>query len=80
MPAIVAATGTPLSSGRAGAFAGILFRFLILALGAFVILKLTRFSLRAAFAGLFLPVGAVVLEAVYQLIYERRRNRPDPPL
>ncbi len=68
---IVNAVGTPRSTGGLGAAAWILFRFIVLVLGAFVILKFTKISLYAAFTGLFCSVAAVVLEAVFELTYER---------
>ena len=54
-----------------GAVAWTLFRFIILVLGAFVILKWTKISLPAACFGLFLSVGAVVLEAIFEMTYAR---------
>lgn len=68
---VVQSLGAAASSGTLGAFAWILFRFIVLVLGAFVILRFTKFSLPAAFAGLFVPVGAVILEALFELIYAR---------
>ena len=69
--AVVNLLGTPDSTGLLGAIAWMLFRFVILVTGAFVILKFTKISLPAASAGLFLSVGAVVLEAIFELKYER---------
>lgn len=68
---IVNALGTPRSTGGLGAAAWILFRFIVLVLGAFVILKFTQINVYAAFTGLFASVGAVVLEAIFELTYER---------
>ncbi|MDQ6676991.1 MAG: ATP synthase subunit I [Acidobacteriota bacterium] len=68
---VVKSLGTAGSSGTPGAFAWILFRFIILAMGAFVILRFTKISLYAALAGLFVPVGAVILEAIFELTYAR---------
>ena len=61
------ATGaTPSQSGQ-----GIVFRFLLryvlMALGAYVILTVSPASLNGLLAGLFLPVAAVACEAVYEL-------------
>lgn len=67
----VNALGTLQSTGGLGAAAWILFRFILLVLGAFVILKFTQISMYAALAGLFVSVGAVVLEAIFELTYER---------
>jgi hypothetical protein len=59
--------------GKAGPFA--LFfalRYLILAAGAYVILKYSNLSLPAALAGLFTPLAAVIVEVLIQSGYERR--------
>jgi hypothetical protein len=68
---IVNTLGAPRSTGGMGAAAWILFRFIVLILGAFVILKFTQISVTAAFTGLFVSVGAVILEAIFELTYER---------
>lgn len=68
---IVESLGSPQATGRLGAFAWILFRLILLVAGAFVIIKFTRINIIAAFAGLFVPVAAVILEAVFELTYER---------
>ncbi len=59
--------------GKPGFFA-IFFalRYLILAAGGYVILKYSKLSLPAAFAGLFTPLAAVLIEALIQLGYARR--------
>jgi hypothetical protein len=44
-------------------------RYLLLAAGAYAIVNLTSLSLPAALAGLFVPVAAVILEIVFELIY-----------
>ena len=44
-------------------------RYLLLALGAYAIVNLTPLSLPAALTGLFVPVAAVILEIVFELIY-----------
>ena len=69
--ALVETLGTPDSSGLLGAIAWVLFRFILLVAGAFVMLKFTQISLSAACFGLFLSVGAVVLEAIFDLTYAR---------
>lgn len=69
--AFVNLLGTPASTGLPGAIAWMLFRFVVLVVGAFVILKFTKISLTAASAGLFLSVGAVILEAVFETTYGR---------
>ncbi len=68
---IVGTLGEPRSTGRMGAFAWLLFRIILLVAGAFVIIKLTQVNVYAGFAGLFVPVAAVVLETVLQLLYAR---------
>lgn len=69
--ALVELLGTSSSTGLPGVLAWTLFRFTVLVAGAFVILKFTKISLPAACFGLFLSVGAVVLEAIFELTYER---------
>jgi hypothetical protein len=58
--------GAKSESGR-----GIVFRFLLryalMALGAYAILSVSPASLNGLLAGLFLPVAAIVCEAVYEL-------------
>jgi hypothetical protein len=46
-------------------------RYLLLAGGAYAIVTFTSFSLPAALTGLFVPVAAVILEIVFELIYAR---------
>src|SRR3954447_24859587 len=46
-------------------------RSLLLAGGAYVILKYTTISLPAALAGLFIPAAAVIVEIFIQLVYAR---------
>ena len=48
------------------------FRYLILAAGAYVILKYSKLSLPAALTGLFVPLVAVIIEALILLRYARR--------
>lgn len=52
-------------SGK-GIVARFLLRYVLLGLGAYAILTSFPASLRGLFAGLFLPVGAIVCEAVYE--------------
>jgi ATP synthase I chain len=59
--------------GKPGRFAVFFaFRYLVLALGAYVIFKFSRLSLPAALMGLFVPLAAVIVEVLIQLRYERR--------
>ncbi|HXA52393.1 MAG TPA: ATP synthase subunit I [Candidatus Acidoferrum sp.] len=46
-------------------------RYLLLGGGAYVILKYTAISLPAALAGLFVPVAAVIIEILIELMYAR---------
>ncbi|MBZ5596115.1 MAG: ATP synthase subunit I [Acidobacteriia bacterium] len=61
-----AATGRPPST-RVGVIFGL--RYLLLGMGAYAILNFSALSLPAAFAGLFVPVAAVILEILYELVY-----------
>ncbi len=47
-------------------------RYLLLAAGAYVILRFTPVSLPAALAGLFVAVAAVIVVAVLELAYARK--------
>jgi len=44
-----------------------LLRYFLIALGAYVIFKISQDSLYGLLAGLFLPVGAILMEAAYEL-------------
>jgi hypothetical protein len=44
-------------------------RYLLLGAGAYAIVNLTSLSLPAALIGLFVPVAAVILEIIFELIY-----------
>ena len=46
-------------------------RYLLLALGGYVILNFSALSLAAALFGLFVPVAAVILEILFELTYAR---------
>ncbi len=58
-------TGKP-QSGK-GIVARFLLRYVVWGVAAYAILTSFPASLRGLFAGLFLPVGAIVCEAVYEL-------------
>ena len=45
------------------------FRFLLLALGAYAIVKLFGLNAIAALAGLFVPVAAITFEIIYEFIH-----------
>ena len=65
---IVAGLGE-LAAGRASGRAVVhrfLLRYVLMAVVAFVILAVSRKSLYGLFAGLFLPVSAMLCEAVYE--------------
>jgi hypothetical protein len=57
-------SGTPASSR--GVVHRFLLRYFLMAIVAFVILTVSRESLYGLFAGLFLPVAAILCEAVYE--------------
>ena len=54
-------------SPRFAVFLGL--RYLLLAAGAYVIVNFTSLSLPAALIGLFVPIAAVILEILFELIY-----------
>ena|SRR5438128_589347 len=57
-------SGTPASSRSV--VHRFLLRYFLMAIGAFVILTVSRESLYGLFAGLFLPVAAMLCEALYE--------------
>lgn len=61
----VTSTGEPLSSG--GVVGRFLFRYLVIALGGYIIFKVSPASLDGLLAGLFLPVAGIACEAAYEL-------------
>lgn len=56
---------------RAGFAVLIGVRYLLLAAAAYAIVNFTALSLPAALTGLFVPVAAVILEIIFELIYAR---------
>jgi hypothetical protein len=60
-------------SGK-GIIARFLFRYILLGVAAYGILTSFPASLRGLFAGLFLPVGAIACEAVYELYVAATRG------
>ena len=54
-------------SGRKGIVFRFLIRYLLMAVGAYVILTVSPASLNGLLAGLFLPVAAIGCEAIYEL-------------
>ena len=67
-----AATGERQSSK--GVVLRFLLRYFLIALATYAIFKISRDSLYGLLAGLFLPVGAILLEAVYELYAALRRG------
>ena len=67
-------TNTSRPQSGKGIIARFLFRYVLLGLAAYVILTSFPASLRGLFAGLFLPVGAIACEAVYELYAALRRG------
>ncbi|MGD1069533.1 MAG: hypothetical protein ABSB15_05275 [Bryobacteraceae bacterium] len=59
-------SGASRPGGRTGAW--LLFQFLSLVLGAFVILRYSGFSMAAAFCGFLVCPAAVVLEIIFELV------------
>jgi hypothetical protein len=67
-------TNTGKSQSGKGIIARFLLRYALLGAAAYAILTSFPASLRGLFAGLFLPVGAIVCEAVYELYATVRRG------
>ena len=61
------ATGAATSETGQGIVFRFLFRYVLMALGAYVILTVSPASLNGLLAGLFLPVAAIGCEAVYEV-------------
>ncbi len=61
------ATGTATPGSGQGVVFRFLLRYVLMALGAYAILTVSPASLHGLLAGLFLPVGAILCEAVYEL-------------
>lgn len=68
-------TNTGKAQSGAGIVARFLLRYVLLGLAAYAILTSFPASLRGLFAGLFLPVGAIVCEALYELYRALRQDR-----
>jgi hypothetical protein len=66
------------NTGRKPSSAGVIVRFLLpyvlIAVGAYGIFRSSADSVYGLFAGLFLPVGAIFIEAVYALYSALRRG------
>jgi hypothetical protein len=61
------AAGTQTSQSSDGIVFRFLLRYVLMAVGAYVILTVSPASLNGLLAGLFLPVAAIACEAVYEL-------------
>jgi ATP synthase I chain len=61
------ATQSGASQSSAGVVLRFLLRYVLMALGAYVIFTLSPASLYGLFAGLFLPVAAIACEAAYEI-------------
>jgi len=61
------------ASGR-GLVARFLLRYFLIALAAYVIFRISMASLYGLLAGLFLPVAAILCEAVYEVYVAFRRG------
>jgi small-conductance mechanosensitive channel len=61
------ATGATTTQSGKGVVFRFLLRYVLMALGAYVILTVSPASLNGLLAGLFLPVGAIACEAGYEL-------------
>ncbi len=76
--AVAALADRVTASGRTQSSAGIVMRFLLryalIALGAYVIFKVSRDSLYGLLGGLFLTVAAILCEAAYEVVVAVRRG------
>ncbi len=61
------ATGTARSGSGQGIVSRFLLRYVLMAIGAYVILAVSPASLNGLLVGLFLPVAAIACEAAYEL-------------
>jgi hypothetical protein len=67
---VVEALGAALSARPSPKFAILIgLRYVLLGGGAYAIVNFTSLSLPAALIGMFVPVAAVILEIVFELIY-----------
>ncbi len=68
------ATGAATSQTGQGIVFRFLLRYILMALGAYVILTVSPASLNGLLAGLFLPVAAIACEAFYELYVALARH------
>ncbi|PYP91338.1 MAG: hypothetical protein DMG65_08170 [Candidatus Angelobacter sp. Gp1-AA117] len=67
-------TSTGRKQSATGVVMGFLLRYFLIAAGAYGIFKSSAASVYGLFAGLFLPVGAILIEAVYETYGALRRG------
>ena len=67
-------TDTGQKQSASSVVAGFLSRYFLIAIAAYVIFKSSAASVYGLFAGLFLPVGAILIEAVYETYGALRRG------
>lgn len=68
------ATGSGKRQGSAGVVFRFLLRYLLVAAAAYAIFRVSLASLYGLLAGLFLPVAAIMVEAVYEVYVAVRRG------
>ena len=68
------ATATGERQSSSGVVLRFLLRYFLIALAAYAIFRISRDSLYGLLAGLFLPVGAILMEAGYELYAAVRRG------
>jgi ATP synthase I chain len=68
------ATATGERQSSQGVVLRFLLRYFLIALAAYAIFTISRNSLYGLLAGLFLPIGAILMEAVYELYAALRRG------
>ena len=68
------ATATGERQSSTGVVLRFLLRYFLIALGAYAIFKISQSGLYGLLAGLFLPVGAILMEAFYELYAALRRG------
>jgi hypothetical protein len=67
-------TRTGQKQSVSGVVSGFLFRYFLIAAAAYVILKGSAASIYGLFGGLFLPVAAILIEAIYETYAALRRG------
>jgi hypothetical protein len=67
-------TGTGRAQSSRGVVLRFLMRYVVIAVGAYAIFKISPESLYGLLAGLFLPVAAIACEAAWEVIVALRRG------